>query len=327
MPRAPSCRCGRNRWRYCCTSRMPGQHGRQGRPAASRLARRRRHRGQPGQVHRRDSPRARRRRASRRAHRAQARLSADAGSGSRQQRRARLRAAHSLLHDCRRRVDRLGEQRRRPAAGAHRALDDTSRLGLAQRLGPAHPRAVAALSLLRYDGRGSGCQTETRGRGRSTSASATSRRWSMPRDCSGLRCSRLPQARWTGSAMRPGIRSRVTHLIILGGFARGGLRRGERSWLAPSFDAFVRVVEEGWGRTTTHSANSSRRCSGPAPAPNRCARSTICNASPRRRKRQRNCCGGRITSPTPAPILRRFAVRRLCCTASATRGFRSMRHG
>ena len=142
-------------------------------------------------------------------HRAQARLSADGRGGcapatpSPTSRRAF--AIARLPTACRSPGASSGEG---PAAGAYRALDDTPRLGLAQRSG-AHASACcrSAFASSATTDAAQACRTETRGRGRSTSASATSRRWSMPQDCSGLRCSRRPQARWTGSAMRPGIRT------------------------------------------------------------------------------------------------------------------------
>jgi pimeloyl-ACP methyl ester carboxylesterase/DNA-binding winged helix-turn-helix (wHTH) protein len=41
---------------------------------------------------------------------------------------------------------------------------------------------------------------------------------------------------------------RVSALVTLGGHVRGALRRGERSWSAERFEAFVRLIEDGWGQ-------------------------------------------------------------------------------
>ena len=41
---------------------------------------------------------------------------------------------------------------------------------------------------------------------------------------------------------------RVSHLVLVGGFARGGLHRGAASITAQHLDAFSRLVEEGWAQ-------------------------------------------------------------------------------
>jgi pimeloyl-ACP methyl ester carboxylesterase len=41
---------------------------------------------------------------------------------------------------------------------------------------------------------------------------------------------------------------RVSHLLLVGATARGGLRRGERSMSQADFDAMVRLIEYGWGQ-------------------------------------------------------------------------------
>ena len=41
---------------------------------------------------------------------------------------------------------------------------------------------------------------------------------------------------------------RVSHLVLIGGYARGGLHRGEASVTVEHLEAFGRLVEEGWAR-------------------------------------------------------------------------------
>jgi pimeloyl-ACP methyl ester carboxylesterase/DNA-binding winged helix-turn-helix (wHTH) protein len=41
---------------------------------------------------------------------------------------------------------------------------------------------------------------------------------------------------------------RVTQLVTMGGFVRGSQRRGEHSWPRDRFDAFARLLEDGWGQ-------------------------------------------------------------------------------
>jgi pimeloyl-ACP methyl ester carboxylesterase/DNA-binding winged helix-turn-helix (wHTH) protein len=41
---------------------------------------------------------------------------------------------------------------------------------------------------------------------------------------------------------------RVSHLVILGGVVRGGLERGERSTPVATHEAFIRLIEDGWGQ-------------------------------------------------------------------------------
>jgi pimeloyl-ACP methyl ester carboxylesterase/DNA-binding winged helix-turn-helix (wHTH) protein len=41
---------------------------------------------------------------------------------------------------------------------------------------------------------------------------------------------------------------RVSHLVTMGGFVRGPLKRGADSWPTARFEAFVRLIEDGWGQ-------------------------------------------------------------------------------
>ncbi|MEO7151762.1 MAG: alpha/beta fold hydrolase [Burkholderiaceae bacterium] len=41
---------------------------------------------------------------------------------------------------------------------------------------------------------------------------------------------------------------RVARLVTLGGFARGTQRRGAQAWPAARFDAFLKLIEDGWGQ-------------------------------------------------------------------------------
>lgn len=67
---------------------------------------------------------------------------------------------------------------------------------------------------------------------------------------------------------------RVSHLILYGGYARGGLVRGGRH--AEHYRAVMEMARLGWGSATPCSARPSPRVSCPAAATNNSTGSTTC---------------------------------------------------
>jgi pimeloyl-ACP methyl ester carboxylesterase/DNA-binding winged helix-turn-helix (wHTH) protein len=102
--------------------------------------------------------------------------------------------------------------------------------------------------LIRYDGRNWGLSD--RGVAPSTLQRATSDMTAVA-DAAGLCRFALLGVSGGGAisihyaALHP---ERVSHLVLVGGFARGALRRGAASISEQHLDAFCRLVEDGWGQ-------------------------------------------------------------------------------
>ncbi|MCZ7683718.1 MAG: alpha/beta hydrolase [Sandaracinaceae bacterium] len=84
---------------------------------------------------------------------------------------------------------------------------------------------------------------------------------------------------------------RVSHLVILGGFARGLLRRNPSAATVEYYEALLRVMELGWGAATPRFNSSSPPRWRPAPRPSRRSRSPSSSGSRATARGRRRPCG------------------------------------
>lgn len=83
------------------------------------------------------------------------------------------------------------------------------------------------------------CRTGRLRQACSTTGCTTSKPWSIAPGWNDFPCSARPAARHP---------QRVTHLVLLGGFARGARRRGASSISPENFAALARLLEDGWAQ-------------------------------------------------------------------------------
>jgi pimeloyl-ACP methyl ester carboxylesterase len=112
-----------------------------------------------------------------------------------------------------------------------------------------HIRALAgAFRLVRYDGRGWGLSART---GTAGGLEQWLHDLEAVVDAAGLeRFALFGPSGGAAAAVRYAARhpDRVSHLVLLGGVVRGSLERGERSMPLATHEAFIRLIEDGWGQ-------------------------------------------------------------------------------